>query len=69
MILSIVVTVFNRWNYTKSCITDLAQLSEDHELIIIDNNSTDETNKEIIPLFDSLSYKYPSRCKLSYIKR
>lgn len=67
-ILSIIVPVFNKWNFTKSCINDLAQLSDDHELIIIDNASTDETNKEIDLLFESLQKKYPNGCKLNYHK-
>lgn len=68
MILSIVISIFNKWKFTESCINDLAQLPEDHELIIIDNASTDETNKEIIPLFDALNLKYPAGCKLNYFK-
>lgn len=42
-ILSIVIPVFNKWNFTKSCINDLSKLSNDHEIIIVDNGSTDET--------------------------
>jgi GT2 family glycosyltransferase len=68
MMLSIVISIFNKWKFTESCITDLAQLPEDHELIIIDNASTDETSKEIIPLFDTLNLKYPAGCKLNYFK-
>lgn len=68
MILSIVISIFNKWKFTESCINDLAQLPEDHELIIIDNASTDETSKEIIPLFDTLNLKYPAGCKLNYFK-
>lgn len=46
--LSIVISLFNKWNFTKSCLNDLKQLSpDDHEIIIIDNASSDETSKEI----------------------
>jgi glycosyltransferase involved in cell wall biosynthesis len=46
-VLSIVVVVFNKWNFTKSCLKDLVQLPADHEIIVIDNASSDETNVEI----------------------
>jgi GT2 family glycosyltransferase len=45
--LSIVIPVFNKWNFTKSCLKDLGQLPDDHEIIIIDNASTDETKTEL----------------------
>lgn len=45
--LSIVIPVYNKWNFTKACLNDLLQLSADHEIIIVDNASTDETNAEI----------------------
>lgn len=42
--LSIVIPVFNKWNFTKSCLDDLCKLpQETHEIIIIDNASSDET--------------------------
>ena len=45
--LSIVIPVFNKWNFTKSCINDLSQLPENIEVIIIDNASSDETKAEL----------------------
>lgn len=45
--ISIVIPVFNKWNFTKSCLKDLAQLPDNHEIIIIDNASTDETKAEL----------------------
>lgn len=45
--ISIVIPVFNKWNFTKSCLKDLGQLPIDHEIIIIDNASTDETKTEL----------------------
>lgn len=45
MKLSIVIPVWNNWNFTKSCLKDLAQLPNDHEVIIVDNASTDSTNE------------------------
>lgn len=45
--LSIVIPVFNKWNFTKSCLNDLRQLPNTHEIIIVDNGSSDETQDEI----------------------
>lgn len=53
-ILSIVVPVFNKYNFTKSCLQDLCRLTNDHEIIVVDNGSTDQTeaalkdSKEIV---------------------
>jgi O-antigen biosynthesis protein len=66
--LSIVIPVFNKWNFTKSCLNDLAQLPEDHEIIIIDNASSDETSKEIYGLINDLRIKYPSGAWIYYIR-
>lgn len=45
MKLSIVIPVYNNWNFTKTCLKDLAKLPDDHEVILIDNGSTDTTRK------------------------
>lgn len=45
--LSIVIPVFNKWNFTKACLNDLLQLPDDHQIIIVDNGSSDETAVEI----------------------
>ena len=42
-VLSIVIPVYNKFNFTKSCLKDICHLSNDHEIIIVDNGSTDET--------------------------
>lgn len=55
--LSIVIPVFNKWNFTKSCLNDLSHLPDDHEIIVVDNGSTDETAKN---LKDSKEIKYVS---------
>lgn len=44
--LSIIIPVFNKWNFTKSCLNDLFQLPDDHEIIVVDNGSSDETETE-----------------------
>lgn len=43
--LSIVIPVFNNFGFTKSCINDLLKLKEPHEIIIVDNGSTDATSE------------------------
>ena len=46
-ILSIVIPCYNKFNFTKSCLTDLSKLPNDHEIIIIDNGSSDETKLQL----------------------
>jgi GT2 family glycosyltransferase len=46
-VLSIVIPVYNKYNFTKSCLKDLTQLTSDHEIIIVDNASSDETKSEL----------------------
>jgi len=45
--LSIVIPVYNNWNFTKACLNDLKELPEDHEVIVVDNGSTDDTERSI----------------------
>lgn len=45
--LSIIIPVFNKFNFTKSCLADLSKLSNEHQIIVFDNGSTDETQKEL----------------------
>lgn len=46
--LSIVTPVFNKWNFTKSYLTDLAKLDPSKvEIIIVNNASTDETAENL----------------------
>jgi GT2 family glycosyltransferase len=45
-ILSIIIPVFNQWSYTKACLESLATTVPQHithEILVIDNASTDET--------------------------
>lgn len=46
-ILSIVIPVFNKYNFTKSCLNDLSKLPSDHEIIVVDNGSIDETQSSL----------------------
>lgn len=43
--LSIVIPVYNNYNFTVKCLEDLSYLPNDHEIIIVDNGSSDNTKK------------------------
>ena len=55
MILSICIPVFNKSLFTKECLNDLSNLPDNHEIIIIDNASTDNT-KDIVATFPRIKY-------------
>lgn len=56
--LSIIIPVFNKYAFTKSCLQDLFKLPIDtHEIIVFDNGSTDETHKELSIITQS-NFKY-----------
>jgi GT2 family glycosyltransferase len=71
-ILSIVIPVYNKFNFTKSCINDLLELPQDHEIIVIDNGSTDETNhhmdgvKEFLYYRNSENLGFAKACNIGY---
>jgi GT2 family glycosyltransferase len=67
-VLSIIIPVFNKWNFTKSCLKDLLQLPGNHEIIVIDNDSSDETNVEINKLADEQFRNNPEGCGLAYVR-
>jgi O-antigen biosynthesis protein len=46
-ILSIIIPVYNKFNFTRSALDDLSKLPNDHEIIIADNGSTDETQSQL----------------------
>jgi GT2 family glycosyltransferase len=46
--LSIVITCYNKWNFTSAILNDLSKLPKDtHEIILVDNASQDETRTAI----------------------
>jgi GT2 family glycosyltransferase len=71
-VLSIVIPVYNKFNFTKSCINDLLHLPADHEIIIVDNGSTDETqktldgNKEIFYYRNVENQGFAKACNIGY---
>lgn len=46
--LSIVIPVFNKVNFTRSCLRDLSKLPNDHEIIVVNNGSKDETESALL---------------------
>jgi len=44
--LSICICVYNNWNLTRTCLSDLSKL-EDTEVIIVDNGSSDQTQENL----------------------
>lgn len=57
---SIIIPVFNNYNFTRACLKDLSKLSYEYEVIVVDNNSDDQTiNLDLIPKSD-----LPCRFKL-----
>lgn len=66
--LSIIIPVYNNANFTKEALKDLSNLPSDHEIIIVDNGSTDST-KNVIDKFINLvvNDKNKPRClSISY---
>jgi GT2 family glycosyltransferase len=46
--ISIIICCHNKYNFTRACVNDLLKLNLDNnEIIVIDNASTDETQKEL----------------------
>jgi len=45
--ISIVMPVFNKINFTMSALNDLFRLKTDYEILVIDNASTDDTQKKL----------------------
>ncbi len=47
MKLSICIPVYGKVNFTLSCLQDLLHLPEDHEILVFDNNSPDDTKQKL----------------------
>lgn len=71
-ILSIVIPCYNKWNFTKACLNDLSKLPSDHEIIIIDNGSSDETknnlqdSQEIVYYRNEKNLGFAKACNIGY---
>ncbi len=49
--LTIIIPVFNNWSFTKAALKDLSELPDDHEIIVVDNGSTDDTAAMLTTIF------------------
>ena len=71
-VLSIVIPVWNKFNFTRACLGDLIQLPSDHEIIIVDNASTDETEqvlsnaKQVIYKRNTENLGFAKACNIGY---
>ena len=54
---SIVIPVYNALDYLKKCIDSLVKFTQNYELIIIDNNSNEETKQYLNELKVTLGFK------------
>lgn len=69
---SIIILTFNKIEYTKRCIESIRKYTDDeeYELIIVDNNSTDETiewlglQKDLKVIFNDKNVGFPSGCNI-----
>jgi len=71
-ILSIVIPVWNKYNFTRACLQDLSKLPDNHEIIIVDNGSTDETaiqlqsNERIVYHRNQENLGFAKACNIGY---
>ena len=71
-ILSICIPVFNKFEFTKSCLIDLEKLPKDHEIVIVDNGSTDKTqsylanSKDIVYIRNETNEGFAKACNKAY---
>src|SRR5215475_5115622 len=57
-VVSIVIPVFNKWEYTFKCLMAVANNTRDvaHEVIVVDNASSDDT-AQALPLLEGLRFQ------------
>lgn len=71
-ILSIIIPVYNKFAFTRNCLQDLSYLPEDHEVIIVDNASIDETQQKLEHYNKVLYYRnsenlgFAKACNIGY---
>jgi len=72
MTISIITPVYNQSFLTKQYLKDLSQLDENHEIIVIDNGSTDETadlllqNKQVKYIRNNSNLGFAKSCNIAY---
>src|SRR3972149_6164646 len=57
--LSIIISAFNKINFTMSALNDLFRLETDYEILLIDNASTDDTKNKLSQI---------NKCNFHYIR-
>lgn len=67
MKLSIIIPVFNNWNFTRACLDDLSHLVNT-QIVVVDNGSTDETAKLPDSLKMGKSLGFAKACNAGYAK-
>jgi GT2 family glycosyltransferase len=69
---SIIIPVYNNFSFTKACINDLMKLKSNVEIIIVDNNSTDDTQnlhehfKDIKIIKNKENLGFAKACNIGY---
>ena len=70
--LSIVIPVWNKFNFTRSCLKDLLLLPNYCEIIVVDNGSSDETqetlknNKDVVYLRNEENEGFAKACNKGF---
>lgn len=66
--LSIIIPLFNNYHLTKSCLEDLNKLQIEHEIILVDNGSIDETKKLPCSIRNSTNLGFAKACNQGFAK-
>lgn len=56
--LSICICVYNKFNFTKNILADLSYLPFNHQIVIVDNNSSDETRNQLENSKEIIYYRF-----------
>lgn len=70
--ISIVIPVYNNFAFTKACLDDLSKLKVQNEIIVVDNNSSDETQnlheyfKDIKIIKNKKNFGFAKACNIGY---
>lgn len=75
LLISFIIPVFNNFAFTQACIVDLLKLERNIEIIVVDNASSDDTNKlkelfkdKIIIIKNNTNLGFAKACNLGYSK-
>jgi GT2 family glycosyltransferase len=68
MRLSIIIPVYNNYNFTKACLEDLSTLPNDHEIILVDNGSDDKTKDIPCSIRNKTNLGFARACNQGFSK-